>query len=84
LKRETGGRIHPDRLHSSLSELADIESKNLDLKREFEMVSMTCKEEMERFDKVKVDDFKLALGVWIDGMIERQEEVSNIERRTSD
>lgn len=45
---------------------------------------MTCKEEMERFDKVKVDDFKLALGVWIDGMIERQEEVSNIERRTSD
>lgn len=33
---------------------------------------------MDRFDKVKVEEFKQALENWIDGMIQRQEEVSFI------
>lgn len=76
LKRETNGRIHPDKLHTSLTDLSESEIKSLNLKREFETISKNCKEEMDRFDKVKVEEFKQALENWIDGMIQRQEEVS--------
>lgn len=74
LKAETG-RIHPERLHLSLQDIADKESQTLHLKNMFDDISRRCKSEMAAFDVERVEDFCVAFEKWIDGMVERQEEV---------
>ncbi|KAJ9474057.1 putative Vacuolar protein sorting-associated protein 5 (putative) [Pseudozyma hubeiensis] len=60
---------------SLLAELTEAETKALDAERLFGTVSERCKDEMERLDLERVLDFKRVVGGWVEGMIERQEEV---------
>ncbi|KDN40095.1 Vps5-domain-containing protein [Tilletiaria anomala UBC 951] len=75
LKSE-GGRVHPERLHSMLQDIADKESQSLHLKKMFDDISRRCKTEMAAFDIERVEEFRNALETWIDGMVERQEEMA--------
>lgn len=52
------------------------ERKMIDAKQDFEDVSKLTKAEMTRFDQEKVDDFKKAIGNYVDGMAMRQRLVS--------
>lgn len=60
---------------SLLSELNEAETKALNAERLFQTVSERCKDEMERLDLERVLDFKRVVGAWLEGMIQRQEEV---------
>ncbi|GAC97960.1 hypothetical protein PHSY_005548 [Pseudozyma hubeiensis SY62] len=60
---------------SLLAELTEAETRALDAERLFGTVSERCKDEMERLDLERVLDFKRVVGGWVEGMIERQEEV---------
>ncbi|KAE8221791.1 hypothetical protein CF319_g4905 [Tilletia indica] len=73
--RGTGGSHMEHRLQLSLQDVADSESRALTLKRDFDAVTARCKEEMSRFEREKVEDLRRALVRWLDGLIERQEEV---------
>lgn len=69
------GRVSNERLHSSLLDVTDAEGKALALKRDFDLVGLKCKEEMARFDHEKVTDLRAAVDTWLQGQIERQQEV---------
>ncbi|KAK0539318.1 Vacuolar protein sorting-associated protein vps5 [Tilletia horrida] len=73
--RGTGGSHMEHRLQLSLQDVADAESRALTLKRDFDAITARCKEEMSRFEREKVEDLRRALVRWLDGLIERQEEI---------
>ncbi|PWZ03599.1 Vps5-domain-containing protein [Testicularia cyperi] len=60
---------------SLLAEQTESETKALEAERLFDTVSRRCKEEMERLDWERVQDFKSAMAKWVDDMITRQMEV---------
>ncbi|PWN42724.1 Vps5-domain-containing protein [Ceraceosorus guamensis] len=70
------GRSGGERMHMSLQDVADAESRSLGLKRDFDLVGLRCKDEMDRFDSEKVQEVRAAVESWIQGQIERQIEVS--------
>lgn len=70
------GRSGGERMHMSLQDVADAESKSLALKRDFDLVGLRCKDEMDRFDSEKVQEVRSAVESWIQGQVERQIEVS--------
>jgi hypothetical protein len=51
------------------------ERRALDAKHEFDQCSKLIKSEMARFEQERVDDFKISLQSFLDGMISRQKEV---------
>jgi sorting nexin-1/2 len=51
------------------------ERRALDAKHEFDQCSKLIKSEMARFEQERVDDFKISLQSFLDGMITRQKEV---------
>lgn len=48
----------------------------MDAKHDFDRCSKLIKAEMARFELERVEDFKIALQTFLDGMISRQKEVS--------
>ncbi|KAL9933118.1 hypothetical protein V8E36_007836 [Tilletia maclaganii] len=73
--RGTGGSHMEHRLQLSHQDVIEADAKALTLKRDFDAITARCKEEMSRFDREKVEDLRRALVRWLDGLIERQEEV---------
>ena len=58
------------------------ERKVHEAKQDFDRCGKLIKTEMARFEEERIQDFKLALQAFVDGMIERQKTVSlNHERR---
>jgi sorting nexin-1/2 len=77
LKRETQGnhRLHDGRLSSMLDEVVAVDTRCLNQKREFDLIGLRCKEEMSRFEWDRIKAFEEACEVWLQGMIERNEEL---------
>lgn len=78
LKREAqqgGHRASDGRLQAALEELAGIDSRCLQTKTEFDLISRRCKEEMDKFEKERIEAFHEACEVWLQGMIERSHEI---------
>lgn len=69
-KMHDGGR-----LQAVLDELANVETKCLNAKREFDVIGRRCKEEMDRFEWDRIRSFHDAAEVWLQGMIERSYEI---------
>ncbi|KAL1666430.1 Vps5 C terminal like-domain-containing protein [Schizophyllum commune] len=69
------GKIPNDRMGYAMTQLAEAERRALEAKREFEHVSRLAKEEVARFEKERIEDFKAALQAFLEGMIARQKEV---------
>ena len=70
-KRKNQGLV----LQGSMAELVEAERRAEELKREYEDVTKLIKSEMVRFEIEKVDDFRLALAEYVDGLCKKQEEV---------
>lgn len=49
----------------------------LDAKHEFDKCSKLVKVELARFEEERISDFKTALEAFLEGMVERQKEVSS-------
>lgn len=69
------GKIPTERMGYAMTQLAEAERRALEAKREFEHVSRLAKEEVARFEKERIEDFKDALHAFLEGMIERQKEL---------
>ena len=78
LKKESQGNhhVHEGRMNSILDEIAAIDTKCLNQKREFDIIGRRCKEEMDKFEWDRIRAFEDACQVWLQGMIERNQEVS--------
>ncbi|EGN96805.1 hypothetical protein SERLA73DRAFT_111514 [Serpula lacrymans var. lacrymans S7.3] len=74
-KARAQGRIPTDRIGYSLNQLAEVERRALDAKHEFDQCSKLIKAEVARFEQERVEDFKIALQTFLDGMISRQKEL---------
>jgi sorting nexin-1/2 len=59
----------------TVSQISDAERRALDAKHEFDQCSKLIKSEMARFEQERVDDFKISLQSFLDGMITRQKEL---------
>lgn len=53
---------------------AQAERRALDAKQEFDQVSRLVKSEMARFEQERIEDFKNALEVFLEGMISKQKQ----------
>ncbi|KAL4248104.1 hypothetical protein ABKN59_007781 [Abortiporus biennis] len=71
----SGGRLPSDQLSRSLQYVAEAERRALDAKQEFEHVSKLVKNEVGRFEKERIEDFKTSLEAFLEGMIARQKEL---------
>ncbi|KAI0923926.1 hypothetical protein AcW1_006742 [Taiwanofungus camphoratus] len=69
------GRLPSDQLSRSLALVADAERRALDAKQEFDQVSRLVKSEMARFEQERIEDFKNALEVFLEGMISKQKQL---------
>lgn len=74
-KARRQGRIPNDRLGILLAEIADAERRAHESKHDFDEVSKLLRSELLRFEQERVEDFKDALELFLDGMIRRQKEV---------
>ncbi|PPR08142.1 hypothetical protein CVT24_012356 [Panaeolus cyanescens] len=74
-KNRAQGRIPPDRLGYSLSQIAEAERRASESKLEYEHVSKLVKTEVARFEQERIDDFKDSLHAFLEGMISRQKEL---------
>ncbi|KAG1795190.1 Vps5 C terminal like-domain-containing protein [Suillus plorans] len=69
------GRLPTDRMSHIVSQISEAERRALDAKHEFDQCSKLIKSEMARFEQERVDDFKISLQSFLDGMISRQKEL---------
>lgn len=69
------GRLPTDRVGHTVSLVAEAERRALDAKHDFDRCSKLIKAEMARFELERVEDFKIALQTFLDGMISRQKEL---------
>ncbi|KAH8832985.1 Vps5 C terminal like-domain-containing protein [Flagelloscypha sp. PMI_526] len=74
-RNRSQGRIPPERVSWSLSQIAEAERRALESKREFEDVSKLTKKEVARFERERIEDFKNTLHAFLEGMITRQKEL---------
>ncbi|UZJ56659.1 hypothetical protein CBS101457_005979 [Exobasidium rhododendri] len=78
VKKESQGgnqRMHDGKWNSLLEEMANVETKCLNQKREFDLIGRRCKEEMDRFEWDRIQGFEKASEIWLQGMIERNQEL---------
>ncbi|KAI0255922.1 Vps5 C terminal like-domain-containing protein [Lactifluus subvellereus] len=68
------GKIAPERLGYSYSQIGEAERRALEAKQEFEHVSRLVKTEVARFEQERIEDFKKSLEHLLDDMIARQKE----------
>lgn len=81
LKREAqqgGHRASDGRLQAVLDEVAGVNSQCLQAKTDFDLIGRRCKEEMDKFEHDRIEGFHLAIETWLQGMIERNQEVSRV------
>ncbi|KAH6915925.1 protein transporter [Coprinopsis sp. MPI-PUGE-AT-0042] len=74
-KNRAQGKIPPERLGHSLSQIAEAERRAQEAKHEYEHVSKLVKSEVARFEQERIEDFKDTLHAFLEGMISRQKEL---------
>ncbi|KAG5723672.1 Sorting nexin-2 [Termitomyces sp. T112] len=74
-KNRAQGRIPPERLGYSLSQIAEAERRAADAKHEYDNVSKLIKNEVARFEQERIEDFKNNLRAFLEGMISKQKEL---------
>ncbi|KAJ8514579.1 hypothetical protein ONZ45_g7888 [Pleurotus djamor] len=74
-KNRAQGRIPPERLSYSLSQIAEAEKRAAESKYDYDHVSKLVKTEVARFEQERVSDFKDSLHAFLEGMIERQKQL---------
>ncbi|CAB4395886.1 unnamed protein product [Rhizophagus irregularis] len=75
VKSKSQGRFSQDRM---LTQIAEAEHKVEDCKNEFEEVSKLIKNELDRFDKEKVEDFKNGVEAFLESVVQTQKEIISL------
>lgn len=65
----------PEKLVSSQQELNEMKEKVEELQQDFQDISKLIKNELDRFDKEKVDDFRDSVEQFLRSMIEHQKQI---------
>lgn len=65
----------PEKLVSSQQELNEMKDKVEELQQDFQDISKLIKNELDRFDKEKVDDFRDSVEQFLRSMIEHQKQI---------
>jgi sorting nexin-1/2 len=74
-RNRSQGRIPPERLGSSLNQIAEAERRALEAKHDFDHVSKLVKSEVARFEQERIVDLKDSLTQFLHGMITRQKQI---------
>ncbi|GBB90525.1 hypothetical protein RclHR1_01750024 [Rhizophagus clarus] len=74
-RSKSQGRFDQDKM---LTQIAEAEHKVEDCKSEFEDVSKLIKNELDRFDKEKVEDFKNSVEAFLESMVQTQKEIISL------
>lgn len=77
-KLKTQQKNKPEKLHSSQQELNEMKEKVEELKQEFDDISKLIKNELDRFDKEKVEDFRDSVEQFLHSMIEHQKQIISL------
>ncbi|KNZ60137.1 hypothetical protein VP01_1606g8 [Puccinia sorghi] len=78
IKRSCAPNDQSTALMYSLAELEEAERRTHDARNEFADVSKLIKAEFQRFDQEKVEDFKLSICTFVDGLTNRQRQVVKV------
>ncbi|PLW13392.1 hypothetical protein PCANC_24997, partial [Puccinia coronata f. sp. avenae] len=78
IKRSCAPSDQSTALMYSLAELEEAERKTHDARNEFADVSKLIKAEFQRFDQEKVEDFKLSICAFVDGLTDRQRQIVKV------
>lgn len=65
----------PERVASSQQEVNEMKSKVEELQQDFQDISKLIKNELDRFDKEKVEDFRDSVEQFLRSMIEHQKQI---------
>lgn len=65
----------PEKLVNSQQELNEMKDKVEELQQDFQDISKLIKNELDRFDKEKVDDFRDSVEQFLRSMIEHQKQI---------
>ncbi|KAI8887432.1 Vps5-domain-containing protein [Backusella circina FSU 941] len=68
-------KVKPDKLQSAQQEINEMKQKVEELHQEFNDISKLIKNELDRFDKEKVEDFRDSVEQFLKSMIEHQKEI---------
>lgn len=68
----------PEKLTSYQQEVNEMKSKVEELQQEFEDISKLIKNELDRFDKEKVEDFRDSVERFLRSMIEHQKQIISL------
>lgn len=68
----------PERLVSSQQELNEMKDKVEELQQEFQDISKLIKNELDRFDREKVEDFRDSVEQFLRSMIEHQKQIISL------
>ena len=75
------GKTQQDRLNQAGADVADAERKVHQTRLLFEDMGKLMRNELQRFEKEKVEDFKSGVETFLEGAVEAQKEVSSLPRR---
>ncbi|WAQ82393.1 hypothetical protein PtA15_2A710 [Puccinia triticina] len=78
IKRSCSPNDQSTALMYSLAELEEAERRAHDARNEFADVSKLIKAEFQRFDQEKVEDFKLSICTFVDGLTDRQRQIVKV------
>lgn len=73
-KNSKFNKSHKDKIQQLQNELAQLEGKNELLKKKFDNISKTIKQELEGFEKERIVDFRNSIEIFLESTIESQKE----------
>ncbi|KAI9309169.1 Vps5 C terminal like-domain-containing protein [Cunninghamella echinulata] len=74
-KLKSQQKVKSERLAAAQQEITEMEQKVEELKRDFDDISKLIKNELDRFDQEKVEDFRDSVEAFLCSMIEHQKKV---------
>lgn len=70
------GRSQQDRIQTVQADVGDAERRAHQARLVFEDLGRSMRGELERFEREKVEDFRMGVETWLEGGVEAQKEVS--------
>lgn len=77
-KTKLSNKTKPEKVAQLESDILDAESKIVTTKKEYEEISRSLKEELEKFDQEKVDDINAAVQGYLESVLKHQEQMVGI------
>ena len=73
------GRSQQDKMQQLQADVGDAERRCHQMRLQFEDLGRLMRQELERFEREKVEDFKSGVETYLEGAVEAQKEVSSLK-----